>query len=91
MTDFTGFPPIEETELPVFPRLPVAHSEPEIRRLESFDRERVVCVHEIARALEQVLTKEPVSLASVTQEFIDIAQRVLDEAGGGQRSPMKGR
>jgi len=59
------------------PRIPVA---PERRSLESFDRERVICVHELARAMEEYATKEPVQLYGGSIEFHEAAQAVLEIA-----------
>jgi hypothetical protein len=71
------------------PVLPKAPREPVIGRLESFDREHVICEHELARALEALLTKEPVRLFNTDVEFEQFAQRVLDIAHD-EKCPLKG-
>lgn len=71
-------------------RLPPAPRAPERRSLESFDRERVTCVHELARALEEFSTKEPVPLFGTQAEFDEAAIAIV-ELMGAQRCPLKGR
>lgn len=88
---FTEFARADE-EVDEYVRLPKAPKEPVTARIESFDREVVVCAHELARALEEFATKEPVQLFGTTNEFERAALLLLDLIHPeGTRCPLKGR
>lgn len=76
----------EETD----PILPPAPREPERRTIQSADPDLRICVHELARALEQYARKQYVPLYQGTAEFetaaIDMTEFILDE-----RCQLKGR
>lgn len=84
------FGPEPDNRLLTRARLSKARTAPERRTLESMDRENSICIHELARAMEEFATKEPVQLYGGSVEFEEAARAVLGLAHK-HRCGLKGR
>lgn len=80
---------LDEESLDTLPVLPPARREPTRTEFQSSDPTLRTCVHEIARALEQLVTKEYVPLFQSTAEFETAAVR-LAEMLHAEKCPLRG-